>query len=72
MMECMDDDFYEEDEPLEKILAIVDRAPDGYTEPPAAQPIVVNAAAFKSVSITGAWIVNDNPVLDFSGVRISR
>lgn len=71
MMEDMDDDFYEVDEPLEKILKIVDRDPDGYTEAPA-QTIVIDAAAFQGVSITGARIVNDNPVLDFSGVRISR
>ena len=27
-------DFYEEDEPIEKILAIFERGPDGVTAPP--------------------------------------
>lgn len=74
MMEGMDDDdFFEEDEPVEKILAITDREPDGHTERPRSEPIAVNAAAFQGVTITGSRLVGFGlSVGDASQVRISR
>lgn len=40
-----DDGFFEEDEPIEDILAILARGADGLTGPPGAVPVVPASAA---------------------------
>lgn len=69
-MTDQDGDFYEDDEPVEKILAIMDREPDGVTEPPNWHAIFVTDDAFESVRISGVslsgFAVSYTPSVDIS------
>lgn len=71
-MEPVDDatDFYEDDEPTDKIRAIVSREPDGVTERPMGA-IHMTERSTRNVKIVGAsW--KSGPVrVDTSRVRIS-
>lgn len=50
-----DDDFYEEDEPIEKILAILERPPDAWLVPRSLPAIPV---------APGVWQIVGNDVAD--------
>jgi hypothetical protein len=64
--EVYDSDFYEEDEPIEKIVAILARDPDGVTAPPdeAADDLVtVDPSPWLRVGRTGGRYVGRVPVV---------
>ncbi len=69
----MDDDFYEEDEPLAKIQAIIDRGPDGLTERPIHWPqvIEVGRGSFDLVQIIGSRIAPGNQRVDTANDQIN-
>lgn len=54
-----DDDFYEEDEPIEDILAIVARSPSGVTAPPNRPWLRVSAGMSNRVVLSNLRIVSD-------------
>ena len=64
--EIYDSDFYEEDEPIEKIMAIIESGFDGVTTPPdeAADDLVtVNPSPWLQVGRTGGRYVGRVPVV---------
>jgi hypothetical protein len=60
-----DSDFYEEDEPIEKIMAILAREPDGVTVPPdeAADDLVTVDPSPWLLGRTGRRYVGRSPVV---------
>jgi hypothetical protein len=65
-----DSDFYEEDEPIEKIMAIFERGPKGVTAPPyeAADALVtVNPSRWLLVARTAGRYVGRAPVARHEG-----
>jgi len=65
--EVYDGDFFEEDEPIEKIMAIVARGFDGVTAPPGEAVVTVDDSPWlqrvhTAVSLTGqAWVERKKP-----------
>jgi hypothetical protein len=64
--EVYDSDFYEEDEPIEKIMAILARAPDGVTAPPdetADELVTVDPSPWLQMGRTSGRYVGRVPVV---------
>ena len=66
-----EDDFYEEDEPLEKIKAIIARGPDGFTSRPG-DAVALDVQTVRGVVITGARFTASDASVDVSRVRITQ
>lgn len=52
MNNMADSDFYEDDEPIEKIRAIISRGPDGYTAPTRGGSVAVVVPGLSSYPVT--------------------